>query len=54
MNLNGKLHTDSLEDRFGKYRQLAGIIYYIRRVYEIEQKIEFNLCSVLSYVILVQ
>lgn len=39
--LPGKVQTDSLEDRFGSYRQLAGSQYCIsiRQVYETETKL---------------
>ncbi|CAN7941828.1 unnamed protein product, partial [Ixodes hexagonus] len=39
--LLGKIQTDSLEDRFGKYRQLAGSQYHvsIRQVFEGEHKL---------------
>lgn len=39
--LLGKFQTDSLEDRFGKYRQLAGGQYHIslRQLYESEKRL---------------
>ncbi|XP_049774363.1 uncharacterized protein LOC126162092 [Schistocerca cancellata] len=39
--LLGKVQTDSLEDRFGKYRQLCGGNYHVslRQVFETEQKL---------------
>lgn len=39
--LPGKVQTDSLEDQFGSYRQLADSQYYIsiRQVYEKETKL---------------
>ncbi|XP_077489629.1 uncharacterized protein LOC144100614 [Amblyomma americanum] len=42
--LLGKFQTDSLEDRFGKYRQLAGSQYHvsIRQVYESETKLRLQ------------
>ena len=46
--LTGKLQTDQLEARFGKYRRLAGCNYNIsvRQVFECEKKL--RLMSVLS------
>lgn len=42
--LFGKIQTDSLEDRFGKYRQLAGSQYHvsIRQIYEGENKMRLQ------------
>ncbi|XP_077544212.1 uncharacterized protein LOC144156208 [Haemaphysalis longicornis] len=42
--LFGKIQTDCLEDRFGKYRQLAGAQYpvSIRQVYEFENKLRLQ------------
>ncbi|KAG0430747.1 hypothetical protein HPB47_022410 [Ixodes persulcatus] len=42
--LLGKIQTDSLEDRFGKYRQLAGSQYHIsiRQPYEGENKLRLQ------------
>ncbi|KAG0410260.1 hypothetical protein HPB47_012621 [Ixodes persulcatus] len=42
--LLGKIQTDGLEDRFGKYRQLAGSQYhvYIRQIYEGENKLRLQ------------
>ncbi|XP_077491413.1 uncharacterized protein LOC144102027, partial [Amblyomma americanum] len=42
--LLGKIQMDGLEDRFGKYRQLAGAQYYvsIRQVYECENKLRLQ------------
>lgn len=42
--LLGKIQTDCLEDRFGKYRQLAGSHYHvsIRQVYECENKLRLQ------------
>lgn len=42
--LLGKFQTDSLEERFGKYRQLAGSQYHvsIRQVYESETKLRLQ------------
>ncbi|KAH8027393.1 hypothetical protein HPB51_005221 [Rhipicephalus microplus] len=42
--LLGKIQTDCLEDRFGKYRQLAGAQYHvsIRQVYECENKLRLQ------------
>lgn len=42
--LLGKIQTDSLEDRFGKYRQLAGSQYHIsiRQLYEGENKLRLQ------------
>ncbi|KAH9360420.1 hypothetical protein HPB48_019501 [Haemaphysalis longicornis] len=39
-----KIQTDSLEDRFGKYRQLAGSQYHvsIRQIYEGENKLRLQ------------
>ncbi|KAH7959162.1 hypothetical protein HPB49_009112 [Dermacentor silvarum] len=38
------IHTDCLEDRFGKYRQLAGAQYHIsiRQIYEVENKLRLQ------------
>ncbi|KAH9367242.1 hypothetical protein HPB48_000377 [Haemaphysalis longicornis] len=40
----GKIQTDSLEDRFGKYRQFAGSQYHvsIRQIYEGENKMRLQ------------
>nr|XP_054926027.1 uncharacterized protein LOC129384531 [Dermacentor andersoni] len=40
----GKFQTDSLEDRFGKYRQLSGANYHvsIRQIYESENKLRLQ------------
>ncbi|XP_077546041.1 uncharacterized protein LOC144158777 [Haemaphysalis longicornis] len=42
--LLGKFQTDSLEDRFGKYRQLSGANYHvsIRQIYESETKLRLQ------------
>lgn len=42
--LLGKFQTDSLEDRFGRYRQLSGAQYHvsIRQIYESEQKLRLQ------------
>ncbi|KAH9384587.1 hypothetical protein HPB48_026596 [Haemaphysalis longicornis] len=42
--LLGKFQTDSLEDRFGRYRQLCGSQYHvsIRQIYECEQKLRLQ------------
>lgn len=42
--LFGKIQTDCLEDRFGKYRQLAGAQYHIsiRHIYEVENKLRLQ------------
>ncbi|XP_049515912.1 uncharacterized protein LOC119435831 [Dermacentor silvarum] len=42
--LLGKFQTDCLEERFGKYRQLAGAQYHIsiRQVYESERKLRLQ------------
>ncbi|XP_065298429.1 uncharacterized protein [Dermacentor albipictus] len=42
--LLGKIQTDSLEERFGKYRMLAGSQYHvsIRQVYECENKLRLQ------------
>ncbi|KAH6939442.1 hypothetical protein HPB50_018223 [Hyalomma asiaticum] len=42
--LFGKIQTDCLEDRFGKYRQLAGAQYHIsiRQIYEVENKLRLQ------------
>lgn len=42
--LLGKFQTDSLEDRFGKYRQLSGANYHvsIRQIYESENKLRLQ------------
>ncbi|XP_075739881.1 uncharacterized protein LOC142785325 [Rhipicephalus microplus] len=42
--LLGKFQTDSLEERFGKYRQLSGAQYHIsiRQVYESERKLRLQ------------
>lgn len=42
--LLGKIQTDCLEDRFGKYRQLAGAQYHvsIRQIYEVENKLRLQ------------
>ncbi|KAH9365541.1 hypothetical protein HPB48_020581 [Haemaphysalis longicornis] len=42
--LFGKIQTDSLEDRFGKYRQLAGSQYHvsIRQIYKVENKMRLQ------------
>lgn len=42
--LPGKFQTDLLEDRFGKYRQLAGAQYHvsIRQIFEVEKKLRFS------------
>ncbi|KAH7944230.1 hypothetical protein HPB52_017470 [Rhipicephalus sanguineus] len=42
--LLGKLQTDLLEDRFGKYRRLAGSHYHvsIRQLYESENKLRLQ------------
>ncbi|KAL1443924.1 hypothetical protein MTO96_045749 [Rhipicephalus appendiculatus] len=42
--LLGKFHTDCLEERFGKYRQLSGAQYHvsIRQVYESERKLRLQ------------
>lgn len=42
--LFGKIQTDGLEDRFGKYRQLAGSQYHvsIRQIYEGENKMRLQ------------
>ena len=42
--LPGKVQTDSLEERFGKYRALAGSVYLIslRQLYEAETKIRLQ------------
>ncbi|KAH7952847.1 hypothetical protein HPB49_001764 [Dermacentor silvarum] len=42
--LLGKIQTDGLENRFGKYRQLAGAPYhvFIRQVYECENKLRLQ------------
>ena len=48
LNLNylllGKLQTDPLENRFGKYRQLAGGHYHIsiRQLYESEKRLRIQ------------
>ncbi len=42
--LTGKVQTDMLEDRFGKFRQLAGGQYNIslRQLYEVEYKMRLQ------------
>lgn len=42
--LLGKIQTDCLEDRFGKYRQLAGAQYHVsmRQVYDCENKLRLQ------------
>ncbi|KAH7953612.1 hypothetical protein HPB49_010597 [Dermacentor silvarum] len=42
--LFGKIQTDCLEDRFGKYRQLEGAQYHIsiRQIYEVENKLRLQ------------
>lgn len=42
--LLGKFQTDSLEDRFDRYRQLSGAQYHvsIRQIYESEQKLRLQ------------
>ncbi|KAH7953515.1 hypothetical protein HPB49_009583 [Dermacentor silvarum] len=42
--LFGKIQADCLEDRFGKYRQLAGAQYHIsiRQIYEVENKLRLQ------------
>ncbi|KAH6920992.1 hypothetical protein HPB50_028015 [Hyalomma asiaticum] len=42
--LFGKIQTDCLEDRFGKYRKLAGAQYHIsiRQIYEVENKLRLQ------------
>ncbi|KAH7970425.1 hypothetical protein HPB49_006728 [Dermacentor silvarum] len=42
--LLGKFQTDSLEDRFGQYRQLSGANYHvsIRQIYESETKLRLQ------------
>ncbi|XP_077484882.1 uncharacterized protein LOC144094883 [Amblyomma americanum] len=42
--LLGKFQTDALEDRFGRYRQLAGSQYHIsvRQLYECEKKLRLQ------------
>ncbi|KAH7953124.1 hypothetical protein HPB49_004983 [Dermacentor silvarum] len=42
--LFGRIQTDCLEDRFGKYRQLAGAQYHIsiRQIYEVENKLRLQ------------
>ncbi|KAH7953102.1 hypothetical protein HPB49_004799 [Dermacentor silvarum] len=44
MSFLGKIQTDCLEDRFGKYRQLAGAQYdvSIRQIYEVENKLRLQ------------
>lgn len=42
--LPGKIQTDNLEDRFGKYRQLAGAQYHVslRQIFESEAKLRMQ------------
>lgn len=42
----GKFQTDALDDRFGRYRQLAGAQYHIsvRQLYECEKKLRLQKC----------
>lgn len=48
--LMGKFQTDCLEDRFGRYRQLAGAQYHIsmRQVFECEKKLRLQKMLVLA------
>jgi hypothetical protein len=42
--LPGKFQTDTLESRFGQYRQLAGGQYHVsvRQIFEVEKKIRLS------------
>lgn len=46
--LFGKIQTDCLEDRFAKYRQLAGAQHHvsIRQIYEVENKLQSTLPTI--------